>query len=290
MLKYRRLNGAPGSDINILLRGVNSINRGTEPMIMVDGVQMAGTKLNSLDLNSIERVEVVQGAAAASIFGAQGANGVIQVFTKKGREGKINIDFTTSVAQNDFLNTGNLRKANLHGFNTNSSNDVIGGSGNPLVQDPGTLVYSENVIFNNIDPTTNINKSYDRNLLFHDHIQEFFTSALNTNAAISISGGSKNSDFNISASNNKQESNFKGDGYNDRSNLTSNIGISLAKGLKLRSVTQLVYTKNTVDIYNKQDFGLNSLVFGIFNARPLLIIILKHGRQPWILLWRRIRR
>jgi TonB-dependent starch-binding outer membrane protein SusC len=263
-------NGAPGSDINILLRGVNTINRGTTPMIMVDGVQMAGTSLNSLDLNSVERVEVVQGAAAASIFGAQGANGVIQIFTKKGKEGKLSIDFSTSVATNEFLNTGNLSKANLHGFNTNANNQVIGGSGNPLVQDPTTLVYSENVIFNNIDPATNINKPYDQNLKFHDHIKEFFTSARTTNSALSISGGSKNADFSISASNNKQESNFRGDGYNERSNFTSNVGINLAKGLKLRSITQLVYTKNTVDLYNKQDFGVNSLVFGIFNARPFV--------------------
>lgn len=273
--QIQAINGAPGSDINILLRGINTINRGTEPMIMVDGVQMAGTKLNSLDLNSVERVEVVQGAAAASIFGAQGANGVIQVFTKKGKEGKLSIDITSSVAQNDFLNVGNLRKANLHGFVTNSNNDVVGGSGNPLVQDPATLVYSENVIFNNIDPTVNVNKPYNRNLVFHDHIQEFFTTAMNTNTAITISGGSKNSDFAISASNNRQESNFLGDGYNDRSNFTSNLGINLAKGLRLRSVSQLVYTRNTVDIYNKQDFGLNSLVFGIFNARPFVDYNLK---------------
>ncbi len=268
-------NGAPGSDINILLRGVNTINRGTEPMIMLDGVQMIGTKLNSLDLNSVERVEVVQGAAAAAIFGAQGANGVIQVFSKKGKEGKLNIDFSSSVATNEFLNIGNLRKAELHGFNTNSSNEVIGSSGNPIVQDPNTLVYSENVIFNSIDPTVNVNKPYDKNLKFHDHIKEFFTSAATRNTSISISGGSKLSDFSISASNNHQESNFKGDGYNDRSNLTANLGLNLAKGLKFRTTTQVVYTENTVDIYNKQDFGVNSLVYGIFNARPFVDYELK---------------
>ncbi|MEQ1587921.1 MAG: SusC/RagA family TonB-linked outer membrane protein, partial [Cyclobacteriaceae bacterium] len=273
--QIQAINGAPGADINILLRGVNTINRGTTPMIMVDGVQMAGINLNSLDLNAVERVEVVQGASAASIYGAQGANGVIQIFTKKGKEGKISVDFTTSYAMNDFLNEGNLTKANLHGFVTNSNNEVIGGSGNPLVQDPGTLVYSENVIFNNIDPTVNINKPYDRNLIYHDHIKEFFVSAPTTNASLSISGASKFGDFSISASNNRQNSNFRGDGYNDRTNLITNVGMNLAQGLKLRSTTQLIYTKNTVDIYNKQDFGLNSLVFGIFNARPFVDYNLK---------------
>ncbi len=263
-------NGSPGSDINILLRGVNSINRGTEPMIMVDGVQMVGTKLNSIDLNSVERVEVVQGAAAASVCGAQGANGVIQIFTKKGKEGKISIDITSSVGINEFLNVGDLRKANLHGFNTNANNEVIGSLGTPLVQDPNTLVYNQNVIFNSTDPTVQINKPYDKNLKFHDHIQEFFTSSETRNTSITLSGGGKTGDFSVSVSNNYQGSNFKGDGYNDRSNLTSNIGLNLTKGLKLRSISQIVYTNNTVDIYQKQDFGLNSLVYGIFNARPFV--------------------
>lgn len=85
--------GTPGADVNILLRGINTINRGTQPMILIDGIQMGATSLQTIDLNSIERVEVVQGAAAATIYGAQGANGVIQLFTKKGKNGQLNIDF-----------------------------------------------------------------------------------------------------------------------------------------------------------------------------------------------------
>lgn len=75
--------GNPGDPVNILLRGINSVQGGTKPLIMVDGVQVASTDINSLDLSNVDRVEVVQGAASASIYGAQGANGVIQVFTKK---------------------------------------------------------------------------------------------------------------------------------------------------------------------------------------------------------------
>jgi outer membrane receptor protein involved in Fe transport len=84
------IDGTPGANINILLRGVNTINRGTNPMILIDGVQMGVTTLNSIDLSTIDRVEVIQGAAAGTIYGAQGANGVIQLFTKKGKSGKIN--------------------------------------------------------------------------------------------------------------------------------------------------------------------------------------------------------
>ena len=84
-------NGNPGRPLQILLRGINSVQAGTSPMILIDGIEARGTSLNSIDVNIIERVEVVQGAAAASLYGAQGANGVIQLFTKKGKAGKVNI-------------------------------------------------------------------------------------------------------------------------------------------------------------------------------------------------------
>jgi hypothetical protein len=54
-------NGMPGQPVNILLRGINTINRGTTPMILLDGIQLGTTDLNSIDLNTIDRVEVVQG-------------------------------------------------------------------------------------------------------------------------------------------------------------------------------------------------------------------------------------
>ena len=266
--QIQSISGTPGADINILLRGVNTINRGTNPMILVDGIQMGVTNLNSLDLSSIERVEVIQGAAAATIYGAQGANGVIQLFTKKGKAGQLHVDFSSSIANNSYLNIGGLRKAQLHGFNTNSNNEVIGSLGTPLTQDPNTLVYNQNVIYNSTDPTVLINKPYDRNLKYYDHFKMFLKDANTFNNSISVSGGSDKTDFAFTASNNKVENNFRGDGYNDRSNLTSNIGIQLAKGLKLRSISQLIYTKNTVNLYQKQEFGVNSLVYGLFNARP----------------------
>ena len=105
------INGSPGASVNILLRGINSLNRGTAPMILLDGVELGSTDLNTLDLNTIDRVEVVQGAAAASIYGAQGANGVIQLFTKKGKQGRINIDVSSNVSSSSLLNVGDVHKA-----------------------------------------------------------------------------------------------------------------------------------------------------------------------------------
>lgn len=256
------VSGTPGADVNILLRGINTLNRGTSPMIMIDGIQVGATSLQTIDLNSIERVEVVQGAAAATIYGAQGANGVIQLFTKKGKNGKLSIDISSSIAENTYLNVGGLSKARYHAFATDASNNVIGSSGNPITFDEVNGVYTENVQYNSTDPTIKNDKAYDANLKYIDHFAFFFKPANTINNSIAISGGSEKSDFSISASNSHQESNVINNGYWERSNLTANIGTDLFKGLKLRSITQLAYTKSTLKTDDR------TIVYGLLNAYP----------------------
>jgi len=255
--------GTPGADVNILLRGINTINRGTQPMILIDGIQMGATSLQTIDLNSIERIEVVQGAAAATIYGAQGANGVIQLFTKKGKNGQLNIDISSSVANNTYLNVGGLSKAKYHAFTTDASNNIIGSSGKPITYLSDSGIYSENVQYNSTDPTATNSKAYDANLQYHDHFAYFFKPANTFNNSIAISGGSQKSDFSMSVSNSHQESNIINNGYLDRSNLTANIGTQLAKGLTLRSITQLAYTKNTLKTSDR------TILFSMLNAYPL---------------------
>lgn len=262
------VNGTPGADVTILLRGINTLNRGTQPMILVDGVEMGATKLNSIDLNTIDRVEVVQGAAAASLYGAQGANGVIQLFTKRGQNGKINIDFSTSYAVSEYLNIGNVRKADLHGFETNSNNEVIGplnAGGIPLSYDNSIGVYSANVTWNSTDPATQINKPYDKNLKYYDHLAMFMQSAPTSNNSLTISGGKDKFDFLLSASHNKQGSNLKGNGDYARTNLTSNLGVELMKNLTFRSTTQLAFTNSTIN-----DRGGRGTIYAMFNTRPFI--------------------
>jgi TonB-linked SusC/RagA family outer membrane protein len=259
------VNGTPGADVSILLRGINTINRGTQPMILVDGIEMGATKLNTIDLNTIDRVEVVQGAVAASLYGAQGANGVIQLFTKRGQEGKINIDFSTSYAVSEYLNIGNVRKADLHGFNTNAAGEVVSSGNVPLSYDNSIGLYSANVIWNSTDPTVKIDKPYGKNLQYVDHFAMFMQSAPTSNNSLSISGASDKFDFLVSASHNQQESNLVGNGDYARTNLTNNIGVKLAKNLRFRSVTQLGFTNSTIN-----DGGGNATIFAMFNTRPFM--------------------
>ena len=256
-------NGSPGAPLNILLRGINSINRSTLPMILIDGLQVGATDLNSIDLNIIDRVEVVQGAAAATIYGAQGANGVIQLFTKKAKAGKINIDVSSSATTNELLNIGDVSKSRFHAFATNASGDVTSSGGTVLAYDNAYGSYNANVGYSALSPTSYANKPYDKNLQYYDHYKMFFKKGYAFNNSVAISGSKEKMDFLVVASNNKQNSNFKTNGDLDRSNLTTNFGVELFKNLKLRSVTQLVYTKNTLN-----DATGRTILYALNNSRP----------------------
>ena len=79
--------GEPGAATNILIRGGNSISASNEPLYVIDGFIGAGD-LNLIDPNDIESIEILKDAAATSIYGSRGANGVIIVTTKRGSEGR----------------------------------------------------------------------------------------------------------------------------------------------------------------------------------------------------------
>src|SRR6059036_2292596 len=88
--------GRPGSQPAVLLRGPTSINasgRGQDPLYIVDGVIINGS-LPDFNPNDIESIEVVKGAAGASLYGARAGNGVINITTKSGRRASEGVTFS----------------------------------------------------------------------------------------------------------------------------------------------------------------------------------------------------
>jgi len=104
--------GIPGGSLSVIIRGVGSITAGTTPLYVVDGVQLntglgsintQNNPLNFLNPDDIESIEVLKDAAAASIYGARAANGVIIVTTKKGKAGKTKFTINTYIGQSSPL-------------------------------------------------------------------------------------------------------------------------------------------------------------------------------------------
>ena len=94
--------GAPGATINILVRGQGSLSNNT-PLYIVDGVQVntgssagqaSNNALGGVNPADIESIEILKDAASAAIYGAQAANGVVLITTKRGRSGATNLDIT----------------------------------------------------------------------------------------------------------------------------------------------------------------------------------------------------
>lgn len=85
-LRTSSVGGAPGQQVDLLLRGDNVLNVSASPLILLDGIIMQGS-LADINVDDVESMEVVKGAAAAALYGSRAGNGVIAITTKRGKDG-----------------------------------------------------------------------------------------------------------------------------------------------------------------------------------------------------------
>ena len=83
--------GRPGGTMSIRVRGGGSITQSNEPLYIVDGVQVSS--IDDIAADNIESIDVLKDAASTAIYGARGANGVILITTKSGKEGKVQVKY-----------------------------------------------------------------------------------------------------------------------------------------------------------------------------------------------------
>mgnify|MGYP003574949837 CR=1 FL=1 len=186
--------GDPAGGMSVKLRGISSANSSTEPLYIIDGVivnnsttRVTNTTANydggsfvgaigqnrMVDINpaDIERVEVLNGASAAAIYGSRANAGVIQIFTKKGVAGKTQVSFNTNFMISE------LRKK----IEVNQSPVKFGGSVDAFTQDVIATVGTPAALVTTTSPVTR----YD----YQDYI---FRTGYGTDNNLSISGGGEN--------------------------------------------------------------------------------------------------
>jgi len=94
--------GKPGSDgSELYVRGIGTYAGGTSPLVMVDGV--VRDTYNDIDPNEVETISILKDASATAVFGVRGANGVILITTKRGREGAPKVNATVQTAGTQFM-------------------------------------------------------------------------------------------------------------------------------------------------------------------------------------------
>jgi len=191
--------GDPAGGMSVRLRGISSVSSSSEPLYIVDGVivnnatnRVTNTQGNydggnvvgsigqnrMVDINpaDIERIEVLNGAAAAAIYGSRANAGVVQIFTKKGKSGKPVVSFSTA-----FLNS-NLRKK----LEVNQSPTKFGGPTD------GPTAQTQDVLTPSLTNTTAVSR-YD----YQDYI---FRNANGTDNNLSVSGGTDKTKYFFSGS------------------------------------------------------------------------------------------
>jgi len=104
--------GRPGANAYIKIRGVGSINAGTEPLIILDGMQISTASYNSINPNDIEEINILKDAASSAIYGSRAGNGVIVIKTKTGRTGDPTLQYSFQYGKSKIQDLKNVKLMN----------------------------------------------------------------------------------------------------------------------------------------------------------------------------------
>lgn len=232
--------GIPGTAPNIRLRGATNIQGVSSPLIIVDGIITApGTTLADINMNDVEAIEVIKGAAGASLYGSQAANGVIQIITKRGadKEGQTRVtvrsEYGATGLQRRFpLSTHHYYQLNADGsFKLSDPND-------PTSRIPETDGYMDN----------NYAKNFDQQDLI-------FSSRSFYNNYVSVASTFKNTNFLASVDNLVTQGVVQGLPAFDRKNARLNVDHKLNDKLKL-SVSSLFSSSKGPQATERQQGGV----------------------------------
>ncbi len=140
--------GEPGGGITVNIRGMGSLNAGNSPLYVVDGfpidnssavsgtganftgMRTARNPLNSINPSDIASIEVLKDASATAIYGSRGANGVVMITTKRGKDGGLKVNYDQYYGVQNIMNDIDLLSANDYKTVMNSLIDAGAGSAN----------------------------------------------------------------------------------------------------------------------------------------------------------------
>ncbi len=234
-------NGVPGGAVQIRIRGLGSISAGSDPLYVVDGVQLNSNSNSSftsnnplafLNPNDIESIEVLKDAAAASIYGSQAANGVVLVTTKRGKAGKtqINANYYTGVVQP------------LQYLNVLNTQQWIGVRTEALVNAGTAPTAALQNVLGTIRQPTDLTPEAIAALPTYDWQREAFRTGISHNAELSMNGGSEKTKFYLSGNYNYQQANLRNVDFsrgviNSTVTHTGNDKLTIEQKLTLSTIT-----------------------------------------------------
>ncbi len=260
LISYQR-SGEPGQDnADFFVRGVTTFGYKKDPLILIDGIELSSIDLARLQPDDIASFNIMKDATATALYGARGANGVILVTTKEGKEGKAKLSVRL---ENSFsLPTSNVELADPVTY-MKLANEAV------LTRDPlGITLYSEEKIANTeagLNPLIYPANDW-RKLLFKDY-------AMNQRVNLNISGGGKVARYFVAGSYSKDNGILRTDKRNNfnsnidlqKITLRSNVNINVTKGTEL-----VVRLSGSFDDYTGPIDGGAGMYNKVMHANPVL--------------------
>lgn len=245
--------GSPGSQTLIQIRGVNTFGDGT-PLFVVDGVFT--NSINSLDLSSIEKIDVLKDAASLAVYGSRGTNGVILITTKKGRVGKASFKLEASSGIQEFNRRYDLLNTEQYIQFLREVNALAGQNGGPDFP-VGRI---------NDDPL------FDGNGVDTDWQEEYFRQAPIYNISGNVNGGSEKAKFNLGFSRLDQDGVFIDTGFT-RTTLNINTDANISDWLDIGQTLSLAYNET---VFPEVDGGRDPLQ-NIIGQAPYVPVVAESG-------------
>lgn len=260
LISYQR-SGEPGQDnADFFIRGVTTFGYAASPLILIDGVEMSSYDLSRLQVDDIASFSIMKDATATALYGARGANGVILVSTKEGKEGKthVAIRYETSVSSPTKMVelADPITYMKLH-------NEAV------VTRDPlGIQPYSQE----KIDKTaSNVNPFVYPSVNWYSTL--FKDNAVNHRVNLNVSGGGKIARYYIAATFNQDNGILNVD---KRNNFNSNIDLKrylIHSNIKINitpTTEAIVRLHSTLDDYRGPIDGGSQLFNKVMRTSPVL--------------------
>lgn len=226
----------PGSGYNITIRGENTINNSTAPLVVIDGLM--GGDINNLNPNDIQSMDVLKDASSTAIYGARGANGVIIITTKKGISGKPRVSYDTYVG----------RKSPAHLPKMMSSEQFY------------KSIYTDRILEGSTGATfTTAELANIKSGATTDWVDLVTQPGLQMSQNISVSGGTEKTTYRFSGGYLHEDGNVLSTNYK-RYNLNAGLDSKLGEHFKVGFTSYVTYSD--------QNLGSQESLRGAYRARP----------------------
>lgn len=218
--------GSPGTSAQILIRGANSVNEGTnnQPLFIVDGLPIdnssafsGGNRAMDINPDDVESVTVLKGSAASALYGIEAANGAVIITTKSGSKGAAKISFNSGMSMQTVFRTPPRQQLFMQGTSGVYSTNTTASSWGPLFN-PGMPKY--------------------------DNIGDYFETGMKQKYDLSISGGTQKSTFLITANYLDHQGIVPGEYYNKMGALIKG-SMEVKHNLNVTASSNIVSSENS---------------------------------------------